>query len=324
MADNPLNKHSKFGRKWRISVFTNDGDEHIISTSETEATGALHCTFEIDKPPWRTPNYSDITIYNLSTETENLIVEKGQTVVVAAGYNNGPYGIIFKGKLLQPIRDRRDVVDYTLTLHCMDGYDKLIKNIIRVCLDRGMKAEDVINHLAEDSSVIIPIQYITRDLQVHRLSRSKVMFGDTADFLTDVAIFNNSNWFINDESLYFGKLTDRETEGDIFEYSSDTGLIEVPQQTQSGVNFKVLLDPRLMLKIPIMQVKLTNTLVKMQKRYQGDTISRPLNTDFLVAVAGIRHVGDTRGNDWHTYVTGFNSMEKLLAMLTTKDTEGIH
>jgi hypothetical protein len=319
---NPL-----FGRKWKISIFTqpdaNGNSQQIVLSDSTkeQTTGALRAVFEIDKPGWSTPNYSDITIYNLDTNG-NIPFAQGQRVLVEAGYDTGAYGVIFDGQLFQPIWDRPEVVDYTLLLHCIDGMDKLDQNLINKSIGAGATYASQVKAIADNAKMPLPIQFITPDLKVHQLPRGKSYFGDAKNYLDGVAKANNAQWWLEDGKLTLSQLTDISKE-EALVYSPDTGLIGTPQQTQAGVLFKVCLDPRIKIRRPGMQIKLDNVLVRTMMVSQG-LIASLLDQDFYCTIGRVRHIGDTRGGEgapWYTEVLGYSGIGPIPTMMQTPLTQ---
>jgi hypothetical protein len=94
-------------------------------------------------------------------------------------------------------------------------------------------------------------------------------------------------------------------------------MIGTPQQTQYGVDFRVLLDARLKIDVPLPQVRLSGAYVRQAARAfpAGPLDIRPLPSDGLYAMLKVRHCGDTRGNDWYTEVTGYSSILDIIALL---------
>jgi hypothetical protein len=80
-------------------------------------------------------------------------------------------------------------------------------------------------------------------------------------------------------------------------------LLGTPEQTQLGVNFKVLLDSRLQFKLPAMQAQLKNVVIE-QAPFQVRTNQSLLTQDGVYFAAGVRHVRDTRGNEWESQLFG--------------------
>ncbi len=319
--DQPLDDNvSRFGRKWKISVQTTEGIVVLSDSEQEDANVALRCTFVIDRPAFQIPAYSDICIYNITDELQNLIVEKGSRVYIQAGYKNGLFGSIYSGKILQTILERSNVTDYTFTMHCVDGFDILFKNQIKKNLGKGMTQEEIVRSIAAYSEVRMPVQYITSDLKVTRLPRNKMLWGDPTDLLRDVAIENDCHWYVSENSLTFGFLQELQDRVNAIVYSPETGLIGTPQQTQEGVDFRILLDPRIHIKKPGMQIKLDNSQIRLQKRYINQIVL-PLDQDFYCMVGAFRHVGDTRGNDWYTDIMGLNTTGRLMSAMVDQNTE---
>ena len=111
-----------FGRKYRVQVI--DGNNVALDVSD------LRVTFHIERK-LKAINFADISIYNLSITTAVDIIQYGMRVIVEAGYEDGEYGQIFDGNIFQPLWSRENVVDYKLTLHCMDGLGLLDYNLVQ-------------------------------------------------------------------------------------------------------------------------------------------------------------------------------------------------
>jgi hypothetical protein len=82
-------------------------------------------------------------------------------------------------------------------------------------------------------------------------------------------------------------------------------VIGVPRQTPFGVIFTVLLDPRLVVKVPPLLVHLDRTVIS-QSKVQYGSIQTPLDPTLTFVAAQVHHYGDSRGNDWSTEVTGYS------------------
>src|ERR1035438_10547257 len=115
-----------FIRQYRIIV--SNGNNVALDISD------LRCTFKIEKS-FKAINFGEVTIYNLSANTQADIIQYGMRVVIEAGYENGNYGVIFDGDVYQPIWNREDIVDNTLTLCCFDGNSVLINNMISATVE---------------------------------------------------------------------------------------------------------------------------------------------------------------------------------------------
>ena len=58
-----------FGRRYRVIVSNNSGNGLDVSQ--------LRCTFNVEKSMTETPNYSEVTLYNLSAQTRKHYSKNG-------------------------------------------------------------------------------------------------------------------------------------------------------------------------------------------------------------------------------------------------------
>ena len=310
MSDNPL-----FGRKWKISVLLDSDKILVLSDSTKEgATGALRCTFRIEKHAIQVPVYSEITVYNLTGETESTIIKQGMQVIVEAGYEKGQYGPIFNGQIFQPIRVRENFVDYKLTLHCIDGYEKLSNNLINQTIGANSSAADRLKILSEKSDVPIPLSYVIRDLKLDRLPRGKTFFGEPKRYFSQIADDNNAAWYMIDGKMAVSRITDVSAD-EALVITPTTGLVGTPQQIQDGMAFRCLLNPSITISPdkPLMHVKIDQSQVRIQK-VQIRQLQTQLDQNMVCKVIGVTYIGDTRGNDWYCDVIGVNGEAGLLPM----------
>lgn len=312
-------KSTLFGRKWKITVIKANGEEAWKVADSTDSKTALKCTFYIEQNGFQTPWYSEVSIYNLGAKTMNDMImacnEEGASVNIEAGYKNGKYGTIFSGKIFQPLFDRQNVVDYVLTLSCIDGLGLLTGNLCSASLKAGYDYALQIATMAKNSMTPISIAEngITPSLDSKKAPRGKTFFDVPHDILRDITKDNNASFWIGDNQLNVSKLDDK-YEGEAQVYSATTGLIGTPQQTTNGVSFRVLLNPELKVKRPLMVVKLDTKLIQQQKLKQGSVVS-PLDKDGYYKIIKVTHIGDTRGNEWYTNLLGVNMIGNVPLLL---------
>src|SRR5208283_5748488 len=127
----PASGAGLYGRKYSLQVLKplGSGQTSVFTVSDSSfEPEALRITFDVRTPLFQNAYwYADIDIYNLSPETSIALmndaysVKPGMTVLLQAGYQNGNYGVIWQGPILQPTWTRENVTDYRLTLHCVLG-----------------------------------------------------------------------------------------------------------------------------------------------------------------------------------------------------------
>lgn len=276
-----------FGRRFRLLVSNSDGMALDVSK--------LRCSFNIQKTMQMQANYSTITIYNLSANTENTIINEDNRVVLEAGYEGEQYGCIYDGTVIQPLRDKQDGVNYLLTLNCLDGDGFLNGGVVNFSLSKGQTHRDVANALVSKASNPTTFNTISQSLGNVSLIRGKVCFGLSKDFLRQVAITNNASLYIEDGKVNIVQASDLPND-EIIELSPTSGLIGVPAQTEYGVSFTCLLNPRI--KINSL-VHIDNSLIHDMQAQIGQVV-RSLDTSGIYRIIKLVHTGDTWSDNWFT------------------------
>ena len=313
-------------RKYRILV-TNKNDRQALDVSD------LHCTFEVHKQRSQGGSYAIVKIYNLAAETERLIINDGDRVIIEAGYEgtmgsdqkndrlrtpgfmgekdtgeekpeeatSGQYGVIFDGQVIYPVRERETNADYVLTLSCIDGNQPLNFDYIQMSVNKGINQRQIFDTVCNNGSVRMAWDHVTDGLSGQQLPRGKVFFGRACDYIDDICRGNNALYFFDGDKVNLYKLTDV-TDDDALVVDPFTGLIGVPQQTTHGLNFRVLLNPSIKL---MTKIKISNSEIKEQTLTVGQK-QLPLDEDWIYQAIEVTHRGDTRGNDWYTDVVGLS------------------
>lgn len=294
-----------YGRKYRIIVSSSDG-EKALDVSQ------LRCTFNCIKIILTQPQFSTVAIYNLSPQTENAIIREGDRVVLEAGYEGSQYGVIFDGNVVQCIRNKEDGTTFTLTLVAADGDMLMNYSLLNFSMVKGQNSRNVIENCASKATITAELGNISATLSRSQLTRGKVVFGLTRDYLRQVAQSENATLYVEDGKINLIKAEDVPV-GEIIELSPESGLIGVPVQNNYGVTIRCLLNPKI--KINSM-VHVDNSLVRNQQFEQGQVVYS-LDNDGIYRVVQLTHLGDTRGNDWYTELETVTQSGKIPAMNTS-------
>lgn len=316
---------SLFGRKYSLTVSTpaSSGGTKVITLSDSSfEPEALRITFDVQMPAiheayW----YADIDVYNLDQDLTQEIISatgnltQGMTVTLSAGYLNGNYNTVFVGPVFQALWSRPNVTDFDLKLHCILSLESAISgNIINANFAGGVLQTEVILNML--NNIGLTKDYISPKLNPNPLPRGKVTFGDPAQFFTQIAESNNMLWFLSQRGLSMGNPNDgltSDTPAITYTPAPQGQLIGTPQQTQLGVDFTVLLDPRLQSQLPLMSVKLDQTIVQQYAQSVGERIL-PMDVNGIYVVGNVRHRGDSRGTLWETDVVGYTKIGSALAI----------
>lgn len=223
--------------------------------------------------------------------------------------------MIWRGTVYQSFISREDVVDFVVTLRCIISLIDPIPKHVSMSFAKGTSQFQQVLRAADAAGITIG-HLEEGEFTSQQSARGGVIFGDAASVFDAIAAAQGMRWFIDmTGKLQFGKLTNIGAPAD-FTFSSPSGpsfagtlspgatysILGTPQQTQMGVNFRVLLDPRIEIQLPLTRVKIDNSVLIQAASFpfpgQGLPPRPSLNgTYFVVAV---RHVGDSRGDQWET------------------------
>lgn len=285
-------------RKASLIIGENAGDALDLSD--------LRFTFTVKRGDFQTPNSARIRVYNMNPATMARVQQEFKRVVLQAGYE-GNYGLIFDGTVVQTRRGRTSQVDTHLDITAADGDAAYNFAIVNTTLAAGSTAQDHFNVAAQAMGQHgVGVGY-TAGLTSNPLPRGKVMFGMARDFMRGVARATQTTWSIQDGKIVVIPETSY-MPGEIPVINSETGLVGLPEQTQNGINFRVLLNPNI--KIGTL-VQLDNSSiqrfeyslnVQQQAQNHRTSLENALQVDGYYYVMWAEHQGDTRGNDWYTDV----------------------
>ena len=303
---------SLYGRKWELKIECNDGEVYTVGNDGFK-TGheSLKCSFEVNYPGYQGWYFSEFTIFNLERETERKLIQEGARVYFSAGYSDGNYGLIFSGTVFQSMFSRENVTDYKLVLWCMDGERLFKDNFINFTLGKYSDMT-LTNALAGRSDRPISVGRISPRVSKEDSIRGATFFGAVQNPLRDINKISNTVSFMKNDQVHVVSIMDAPNTSAI-EIGPKTGLIGTPVQIDYGVSFRCLLNPELMLTNPLRWVKLDLSGVgfKQQRADLGGKMLSTVPTDGYFKIGGVRHIGDTRGNDYYTDVTGYSLAGKL-------------
>lgn len=306
-----------YGRKWRLLVRTWSGLDIEITD--------VRFTFHVEKSLSTAMQYGSVTIYNLSPNTETEIFKNGQGIILEAGYANGPYGVIFRAPIRQPIRGKENGTDYFLKLVCYAGDDILNIGFCNLTLRNTQTARDIIAQIARSSTVPFALSIEqgeellnTGTLSPQQTQRGKTLFGPPGDYLRSIAINNNFIFYADDGVANFVPVS-KPNPADAPELNATNGLIGFPQQVDKGVELRILINPNIRLGT---WIKLNNQKI-IQEEFPFESSGVLLDIDGLYRVIAITMDGDTRGNDWYYDLTTWSSAGNLPALVAGQNDSGV-
>ena len=270
-------------------------DETITETVEVETNAIdisnLRCVFNCEKDMNDTPNYSIITVYNMSQKTIASI-RQGDKVILEAGYEHGNYGMIFTGNIVQPMAGRESGTDVTLTLVCQDGDVYLNSSFTATTLAKASSNADVVRVCTNGR---ISTGLVTDQLGKTKLARGKVVFGKSSKYVRKAAISAKSQFYIEDGTVNIAAASDYASNVAV-ELNPKTGLIGMPQQTDDGVSGQCLINPSIKLNTLI---HINSSLVLAKQVEEGETSYSAVSSDGVYRITKLAYEGDTHGDPWY-------------------------
>jgi hypothetical protein len=116
-----------------------------------------------------------IELWNLSADmVQSFLYGQGATVTLSAGFQAGPYGVIFQGTVYQALYERVEVVDSKVTLMCYTGMKETIANFAVLRGDAQMTQAAIVAKMAAGSQnpfpIDLPIRVRVRILAIPTIS----------------------------------------------------------------------------------------------------------------------------------------------------------
>lgn len=296
-------------RKWRILIYKKTDDD---SSDVALDISKLKCVFKTKSDILTTVASCTLVIYNLNMKTEGNIIREGYQISISGGYQEGQYGEIFTGDIVQVFRNRENGIDYKLEIIALRGSGALDLNHTRCSVAAGSTPRDQLEEVVRKADKSIVLGEISENLSEQQLPRGKVFFGSASKYFRDVAINNNAYYWMNEENKVVVKKTVDQIPADqVLELTPDTGLVGTPQYTDDGIQIKMLLEPRIRLSG---MIKIDNEIIRKQfinVSPSGEGSNKlaqkmQFEEDCEYQIFSIAHCGDTYGDDWFTEVLGIS------------------
>ncbi len=272
------------------------------------------------------------------------VIQEGDIVTLSAGYQaDYPYPsvppAIWTGPIFYTIQDKLDVVDDRLIIHCLLNRVLTTQNFLNETIpllsSQFTQAQLIAAKAANPIGINLgQVQQAISSASPQRgatqLPRGKSYFGNPHRYLTALAEqnslvswFDNHSWNVDSLQNPVGQLVATYAPVNVgggppqVIDGTKLSLIGQPQQTQYGVNFRVLLDPTVQVKAPLPQVAVQLQYVRQAPiQYplpKGQFAPVPLANQYVVV--GVRFTGDTRGNPWYSDITGVAQIQTAIQML---------
>lgn len=232
-------------------------------------------------------NKSKVSIYNLSKDSRSAIDRRQGKIVINAGYGDdapilfvGDFGLA-TSENPTPVLHERKGPDVITTIEMADGDQDLAGAYAGVSLGPGSTIDQVFNYIKV--TLGIPVGSVPANLKAFQFLNGFTFDGSLRKLMTDMAATIGADVSIQNGALQIvpkGAATGEPT----ILLKSSTGLISIPNKTDSGFKAKALLNALL---TPGRQVRIE---------------SKFLTEPAVFTIDRVKHVGDTHDNDWYSEI----------------------
>jgi baseplate hub protein gp41 len=293
--------------------------------------GKLRCVFEVKRGDKQTPNTCDVKAYNLSQTTMNALratkngVPEFTQLVLKVSYGTQPPVQIFWGSIGQVRIGREDQKNSYVAFTAADGDESYNYAPTAFTLSAGANPVTPLQRIISDMANFAsssPTQQTTSGQpttqgyvppamtsSTNQSIRGRSFYGNCRDKLRQLAEANDCWYSIQDGQVTFIPRTGYIPEPPVL-ITPSTGLIGVPEQTQTGLKVKVLLNPNIKIgrtiqlqSTDINQLRYGQDLGSIKTNLVLPAGATKLNADGLYYVMRCDHTGDSRGVPWYSDLT---------------------
>jgi len=266
---------------------------------------ALRIRFQVRQWDLLTPNTANIRVWNLSDETALQIDREFTRVVLEAGYEEGPFGTIFDGSIIQAKRGRENATDSYVDIVAGDGDQAYNYAIINTSLAAGSTAADRLDVLTKAFGEHGVRPGFAPEMPKNALPRGKVMFGMARDHLRSLGHSTETKPFVQNGELQLVPLGGV-IPGPALVLTADTGMVGIPEQTHDGIHVRCLLNPEIKMgravQIDNASINRAPLSLSLQGQLQNAFLPRVADDGFYRVIVAEHH-GDTRRDEFYSDLT---------------------
>lgn len=221
-------------------TFEGDAGQLVVAPDPRGRT--LRIEFHAVKNLSGTPNKAVVMVSNLSAESRLRVQREFDRVRIEAGHvAAGNRGIVFEG-FIRDVRHQREDADIVTTVHAGDGDLAYRQAVISETMPAGTTPAQVVDRILEDMPEVA--RGVIQGLDgLPAYTRPVVLCGPCRVELDKIGRTHRLYWSVQE-----GALEVVPGDGfidDVVVLSRETGLIGVPDVTDSGVRVTAILNPQI-------------------------------------------------------------------------------
>jgi len=277
--------------------FSRNARVEIAGVDSTLFVEGLRIKFEVVRTSLGYPNKGKIEIYNLDERKLEQVVERLAVVRLFAGYG-GESPMIYEADIANHYKSRIGV-DSVYTLITGSGRraweTDTFSKTYAIGVDPAIIVGDVVASFPTLTPGVVALSDAKTKLQPLTLS------GNSHKVMDKLAKDYNFDWHIDQNQIdVIGRgltVDDRP----VYDITPLTGLIGSPTLTELGADFRILLNPDILVG---RQVRMDSVGVQLAQAALEFRKVRTTANGFY-KVKETRFIGDTRGQEWYTDIIGW-------------------
>lgn len=288
----------------------------LVAGEQALDLSEMHFRFQTCQQDEESPTNCSIRVYNLADATVRRIRGEFSKVVLQAGYQSAPFGVVFQGNIKQyRIGADPDGITTYLDILAADGDEAYNFAIVNRTMSAGSTAKDRI-----DAGIAVMVKHGVQSGQLlipptgGVLPRGKVLFGHARSILRQESQTQGATWTIQNGKVNIVPF-DGYLPGEAVVLTSMTGLVGRVEQTEGGMRCRCLMNPKLivggLVRIDNKSINQTASSKAAEipgaqlayNRYAGLQRFATVSADGLYRIYVAEYVGDTRGQEWYTELT---------------------
>lgn len=243
----------------------------------------LRISFRVTKTVKSDPNKASISVYNLPKDEALRLIGLGRDlrVVLLAGHDV-PTTVFEGNPSKNGVKLIKDGPDWVLKIDAATGYRQFQRAVIKETIDRPVTLNEVVAKCVEAMGVPVGYAEVPNGDQV--LNQGITLSGNPSEILNRIAASVGADWSLQDNGFQMlGKNATKQVLAPVYSQENGT-LLSRPQPKEKGVEFDVLLDPKV---DPATRVVLEDEDGVFSGTYKAVSVT---------------HSGDTYDNNWTTKV----------------------
>lgn len=284
-----------FGRRYQLQI--GDKAEYLDIQLRDDAYNlgkSLRINFLIQHEIGGHVSYAEISVFNLNRQSQDAVFRKYTSIVLQAGYKE-MFGPIFKGEIMnvQLIPGGSDGTR-GVKIFCKSIAESIRYTTVNQSLDESASAYDILRACA--APIGNPIVFSGDFNGIPKRPRGSVLQGNPISILNSLAKDFDFSWTIENNITKIIR-NGYQVEGDMFVFSSRTGMIGSPIVTDTDISVRVALNPVVQLG---REIKIES--VAPEFAFSGAYFTKVPRSigEGIYEVRRIVHVGDSHGEIWES------------------------